>query len=228
MTPWLYLVSYVLEPVSYAIYLFGLVYYYNKYNSSKTYLVMIIFFVIMIALQVWILSAMEGNLHIYNVFYVVNSAAFSYFFYQLLPGKTGKRVAIGSGVVTLFYFLFNLIVLRETYFDSMGYAVASLGIIILVFLYYYSRMKNLTEKARTMDFNFWLASSQLIYHLGSFFIFLSLNMFTRNFLAGNNSYENQRILTSLWGVHNVLLFLSSLLTWYGILWIAFRMKSPSF
>ncbi len=224
----MFLVSYVLEPVSYGLFSLGLLYYFIKFNPPKFYLVTMIFFLVMTGLQAWALFHTKGgNLYIYNMFYVVNSITFSYFFYHLLSGKAGKRLAVGSGVVTLIYFIINISIVHETYFDSIGYVISSLGIIILVFIFYYRLMGKITEESITDNFNFWFVSSQLIYHLGAFFIFLSLNMFTRKFLSGQNTSENQDILIYLWGVHNVLLFLGSLLTWFGVLWIVYHRKSRS-
>jgi hypothetical protein len=154
------------------------------------------------------------------VSYLVTSLAFAYYFYHTLPTKTGKIAAIAAGALTHIYFLINVGIFGESLFDSIGYVITSMGITVLVFMYLYYLMSHVTEKPITADFSFWFISAQLVYHLGAFAIFLMFNYFTKRILTPElYIHENRAILVSLWGAHNVLLFLSSLLAVYGLIMV---------
>lgn len=223
-----YLVSYYLEPVSFLLFFLALLYYGWVLNKTTLYKSLAGFYLVMFALQIWALYARPVNMHIYHLSYLITSLAFAYYFYHVLQIKVGKIVSVATGVIALLYFLVNVVILGEKLFDSAGYVISSLGITVMVFMYFYQVMKNVTEKPITSDFNFWFISSQLIYHLGAFGVFLTFNSLTKSIMTSELYVkENRIILTSLWGVHNVLLFLGCLLTWFGIIWIFYHKKSPS-
>jgi hypothetical protein len=138
-------------------------------------------------------------------------------------------MAVVIGAITTLYFLYkNLILEFDLIFDSIGQAISSMGIVLLIFIYLHQTLSVIRSGSLTQNFDFWISSAQLIYHLGAFGIFLTFNHFTNKiFNTENYSSENRQILSSLWGVHNVLLFLASLLTWVGVFWIVYRKKSTS-
>jgi hypothetical protein len=87
-------------------------------------------------------------------------------------------------------------------------------------------LANVSEESLSMNFDFWFVSSLLIYNLGAFIIFLTFGYLTRKILPAElYSFENRDLVTAVWGVHNVLLFLSSLLTLASAVWISFHKKS---
>jgi hypothetical protein len=99
---------------------------------------------------------------------------------------------------------------------------------VMIFMYIHELLANVSEHPLLFSFDFWFVSAQIIYYLGSFIIFLSFNYLTKKILPTElYSHENRAILTKLWGVHNVLLFLGSLLTTGGAAWISSRKKSLS-
>jgi len=114
---------------------------------------------------------------------------------------------------------------EDVFFPSMGFIIVSSGIIVLVFLYLHQLFSKIAGDGLSGNFDFWFICSQLIYQLGSFFIFLTYNYLTQKILPNESyTYENRSLLASLWGVHNVLLFLGSLITCFGVAWI-YRKKS---
>lgn len=127
---------------------------------------------------------------------------------------------------TLYFIIYHWIIRNESVFDSMGNVILSTGMVIMVFMFLYQILTNITEESLSANFDFWFVSAQLVYFLGSFIIFLTFSYFTRKILPVElYSNENRDVLTKLWGVHNVLLFLSSLLTLGSVAWITFRKKS---
>lgn len=223
------LVSYYLEPISFAIFFLALLYYVVVLNKSSLYKVITGFYLVISILQTWALYEIKMNVHTYHLTYLATGLALAFYFYHILQNKSGKVMAKASGIITSCYFLINVVLLEEKLFDSIGYVITSFGIVVLAFLYLYQVMNHVTEKAITSDFNFWFISSQLIYHIGAFGIFLSFNTLTTRIMKSElYVYENRKILTQLWGAHNVLLFLSALFVWFGIVWVVYHRKSPSY
>ena len=162
----------------------------------------------------------QDNRWIYNLVCLQSGIAICYYFHELFPGKKQKFIIKCLVAVNLCYFMFNNILLgRFLLFDSIGYAILSASVSVLGFLYFYDVLKNI--RVRQYDFNFYLVSGYLIYFLVSFAIFLTYHNLTNRILDTYTS-EERRLLTILWGVHNVLLFLSAMTTLMGSVWIIYR------
>lgn len=159
--------------------------------------------------------------------YLITSVCLGYFFYAILQSKVKKGIAVATGVVTIIYYLFSDTTVNNIQlFDSIGHVISSSGIVLFIFLFLHQVMTNVNEEPLSHNFDFWYVCSLLIYHLGSFAIFLSYNYFTRKVLpAENYSDENRTILSYLWVGHNVLLLLGALLTSVGTGWIFYKKKS---
>lgn len=221
-----YLISYLLEAIAYILYAIAVGLYLLKVKQEIKYKALVVYFNIGFLLLLRILTVRGGNNFYYSLLYVVNSIGWGIYFYHLFNNRLKKFTAIGVGLLTILYFsLQNLILKPERNFDSLGYVISSSGIVILVFLYLHQVLSNVRGGSLSMNFDFWIICSQLIYNLGAFGIFLTYNHFTTRYTSSSyNNFENQILLTSLWGLHNVLLFLASLLTWVGALWIVYREK----
>ncbi len=163
------------------------------------------------------------NTHFYNLLYPITSVFLSQYFYNLLQTRLKKTVAVITGLIPLVYYSFHI---DAPYFDSIGYVAASTGIVVLIFLYLHQVLHHVTEEPLSHNADFWFVCVQLAYHLGSFAIFLSYNYFTHRYFAEGKSPEIGTILTYLWIVHNVILFLGALILSFGIAWI-YRRKLPS-
>lgn len=221
-----YLISYLLESISYFLFFSALAYYISRVDSKTKYWVVCAFYMIGFLVMLKILTPRYYNGFLYNFIYMATSLSFGYFFLVTLKGKLKHWIIVLCCTITLFYYIICSLILGERLFDSMGYVISSTGIVIMIFMYLHQVMKNITEKSITLSFDFWFIASQLIYHLGSFGIFLTFNPLTQKVLPEKYFiHENRVILTYLWGVHNVLLFLGSLLTWFGIIWIVSRRRS---
>jgi hypothetical protein len=127
-------------------------------------------------------------------------------------------------ITTVYLVVKNLVLQQFSLFDSIGYSLVSFTVVALVMMYLHQLLNHVTEQDIFHDFRFWLSSCYLIYFLGSFVIFLSYHYFTVKILA-TYTHEERYILTDLWGLHNLLLFVGALVLLFGSLWIAYRRKS---
>jgi hypothetical protein len=170
-----------------------------------------------------------SNIAYYDILCLLTSICFSIYFFYALKVIWKKIVSIAlCATQIVYYILSNVLFKNAPLFDSMGYVILSMGIVIMIFMFLHQTLGHITEESLSLNFDFWFTSSQLIYFLGSFIIFLTFNYLTRKIMPTENySPENRILLTRLWGVHNVLLFLSSLLTTSSVVWIASHKKSPS-
>jgi len=166
------------------------------------------------------------NIGIYDFMFLLTSLCIGFFFYLTLLSQKKKAVIIGICCIDAVYYILNDIVFKgSALFDSTGYVILSVGIVVMIFMFMHQILTNVSDESLWFNFEFWFVSSLLIYFLGSFVIFLSFNYLTRRILPDELYVpENRDLLTALWGVHNVLLFLSSLLTLGSVLWISFRKK----
>lgn len=224
------IISYWLEGIASVTILLALGFFIWKIDSSKRYKFIVVYLFLTALFTVEIsLHTGKSNSFQYSCVYLLNSLCWSTFFYQLYNSVFKKKIAVVIGAITMLYFLYkNLILEFDLIFDSIGQAISSMGIVLLIFIYLHQTLSVIRSGSLTQNFDFWLSSAQLIYHLGAFGIFLTFNHFTNKiFNTENYSSENRQILSSLWGVHNVLLFLASLLTWVGVFWIVYRKKSTS-
>jgi hypothetical protein len=168
------------------------------------------------------------NIFVYNILYVFNALALGQYFYSLLIGNGRRMAVILLVMVPFIYYIINNVVFEgEEVFDSLGYVFSSIAIVIMIFMFLSQTLANVSEERLSMNFNFWYVASQLIYQLGAFIIFLTFNYLTKKILTADYSQENRAVLTKLWGLHNVLLFLSALLTIFGVIWISSHKKSRS-
>lgn len=193
----------------------------KRYKLTAFYLFLAALFAIEISLHTG-----KSNSFQYSCIYLLNSLCWSTFFFQLFNTSFKKKLAVVIAVITILYFLYkNLILEFDLIFDSTGPVISSVGIVLLILIYFHQVLSIVRPYSLTQNFDFWLSCAQLIYHLGAFGIFLTFNHFTSKILNTEHySSENRQILASLWGVHNVLLFLAGLLTWVGVLWIVYREK----
>lgn len=200
-------------------------------RRMKTKVLYLYYFVATVLMVRSTLLGIEGktNIEIYNLLCLLTSVGLGVYFFHTLNRRWKKAVVVFFCLAQAGYYVsFNLVQAREPTFDSVGYVLLSTGIIIMSFMYMHQVLTNVTEDPLSMNFDFWFVCSQMIYHLGAFAIFLTFDYLTRKIMPQETySMENRILLTNLWRVHNLLLFLTALITATGIVWIAYRRKSPS-
>lgn len=167
-----------------------------------------------------------SNIHLYSLSCVLSSICISAYFYSILNRPIQKLVVVVASLTNIVYYLVNNIIARSPkVFDSLAYVILSSTVVIFVFMFMYQLLNEVKEEPLSLNFDFWFVSSQLFYFLGAFAIFLTYGYLT-NRLLDNNITINYAM-AWLWGFHNVLLFLSALITSGSIVWISYRSKSPS-
>lgn len=170
------------------------------------------------------LDSDTSNTYLYNILYLITSLAFGFYFFEILKNQWKRLVALIAGLSVLIYYFINI---KEVYFDSIGFVITSTGIIVLIFLFLDQIMTNVTEEPLFNNFDFWFICVQLMYHLGSFAIFLSYNYYTHRFFSEGSPDSFSRMMGYLWVVHNILLFVGSVITCAGVFWIYYRKKKIS-
>ena len=220
----------LLEPFSYLLYLIGILIHYRhtRWRSQKWLGVYYFLATILMIITTNIFSdETTNNIWAYNVSAVVAAVCIGVYFHQLLQSNLKKWVVVCllSGFL-LYAFIKNIIMKDFGLFDSMGYSYVSASVAVYVMMYFHQLLSHVTDTNLFRQFNFWLASGYLIYFMGSFIIFLSYYYFTKKILSTYTS-EERDLLTTLWGVHNMLLFVSALSLLLVSLWLTYQKKSAS-
>jgi len=217
----------LIEPSSYVIIILFLLFYLTRDSQTKLRVLAVYFFVAALLM----LSAAYTNPNIahYSLLSLLSAVFLGVYFYHTYFLNWKRKLVLMLVLVQgTYYVVTNFIFPAPTIFDSAGHVLQSTGILIMTFLYMHQILTNITEEPLSDNFDFWFVSTQLIYHLGAFGIFLTYGYLTKRILrSGLYSLENRNLISNVWLVHNVLLFLTALLLAGGILWITFRRKSRS-
>ena len=219
--------NYLLEPSSYALSFLFLLFYTRK-NKQVKIRVLVVYYFIATLLMIRAVYV-ESNIELYNLLCLLTFVCLGTYFYYTYEVKWKKRLVIILCLLHGVYFVsYNLVLPPALLFDSAGHVFLSIGIVIMTFLYMHQILTNVTEEPLSYNFDFWFVSTQLIYHVGAFGIFLTYRYLTQRILPTDlYSHDNRVLIGNVFVVHNVLLFLTSLLLSIAILWISFRRKSPS-
>jgi hypothetical protein len=223
-----YIVSSILEPVSYLLFFIAILIYLKYKISSRKHKVLVIYFLIGFLLLLGILWV-DPNNYLYRYLYLLTGIFFSIYFFLLFESFYNRWLTLLLGVLTILYFLYEQYSFDGVQlFPSMGYVIVSTIIIFMIFIYFYQLMTHVNGESLSLNFDFWFICCQLAYHLGAFGIFLTYNKLTEKILPTEHfSNANRSLMTYLWGAHNVLLFIASLGTWVGVLWILYQTKSKN-
>jgi hypothetical protein len=215
-----YLVSSLLEPISYLLFFSAILVYLKIKIGSRKHEVLVIYFLIGFLLLVSTLQV-DPNTYLYRYLYLITGIFFSIYFFFLLQSLYKRwLMLLFSGITILYYLIEQFSMGGISLFPSMGYVIVSTCIVFMIFIYLYQLMTHVKEESLSLNFDFWFVCSQLVYQLGAFGIFLTFNNLTKKILPSEHySHENRVLLTYLWGAHNVLLFIASLITWVGVIWI---------
>jgi hypothetical protein len=227
MTPFLFFLDSLLEPVSYGL-CFLFIFWASRKDKHPKWRVLVAYYLIA-SLMMWKAAYTYRNLMIYSLLCLLSSIGIGMYFYYTLKSTFKKWVVISFvAVQAVYYLMSNCWVDQVVALDSMGFVILSAGVVLMSFLFMHQILTNVTEEPLSWNFDFWFVSSQLFYHLGSFFVFLTYGYLTRKLQSSNDySIENRMYLSQLWLGHNVLLFLSALFIGGSMLWIFFRKKLPS-
>jgi hypothetical protein len=220
------IISFFLEPISYFLIFCALLTNSRLESWKRRHIVLIILHIIGVTLLVRSFFVSPNN-YLYGYLYLVTGICFSLYFFFLYESYPNRWLTLLYGLMVIFYYFFErFFVTGEKLFPSIGFVITSSGIVIMIFIYFFLLITHVNEKSLLLNVDFWFVCSQLVYHLGAFGVFLTYNKLTVDIIAtGNYSAENRELLTSLWGAHNILLFIGSLIFWTGVLWIFYQTKS---
>jgi hypothetical protein len=223
-----YFIAHILESASYFVFFISLAIW-SRYDRRGIIKILCGYYftsgVLLAKAAMYAGGANGSNLYLYGILCLLSSFALGAYFYNVLNGKFSRVLVFVFCAQSAFYYLFtNIISGGHQVFDSLAYVLLAFGIIILCALYIVQLLNHVEEAPLSTNFDFWFIASQLIYFIGSFIIFLSFGYLTRKVMEDPGYSGVSRTLTGLWGLHNVLLFLSSLLTSGGVLWILYRKK----
>jgi hypothetical protein len=224
-----YFVAHLLEPISYFIYSIALVYWTSKDKRGIIKIISGYYFIagLFMVKATLTLGTGKTNIQVYSLLCVISSFGLGSYFYSILLSWWHRVFVLIFCVLNGAYYIFNnLIQEGQPVFDSMAYVILSSTLVIPMFMFMHQLLSQVKEEPLSMNFDFWFVSSQFLYFVSSFAIFLTFGYMTNKVITNDVLPIYTSTLTRLWGVHNVLLFLSALLTSGGILWISYRMKSP--
>jgi hypothetical protein len=223
----IFLLAHLLEAIAYFIFFVSLTLWAwrDKRGVIKILTGYYVICVLLIAKAYMYVGTKGSNIYIYSFLCLLSSFVLGAYFYKVLIGKWARIFVLIFCTLSGFYYLFaNVIQEGLRYFDSLAFVLLAFGIVVLSMMYIIQLLRDVKEEPLSMNFDFWFVSSQLIYYIGSFVIFLSFGYLTKQIIGDPSNQGLARTLTWLWALHNVLLFLSSLLTTGGILWILSRRK----
>lgn len=224
------LISNFLEPFSYLIYAIALCLQY-KTNGPGKIKVLIVYYLlatILISYASWSIihknnTAESNNNWAYNILYFLTIFFLSFYMYRTFITIKSKIITLSLLFINIINFFLNDLLFKQKLFDSFVSSISVLSLIILIFLYFQQLLRNVNEENILLDFDFWLLSGYLFYFLGSFFIILSWSHLSSR-VVNELTAEQKEQFSILWGVHNILLFLSALITLIGNVWITHYQK----
>jgi hypothetical protein len=215
-----------LEPFSYGLCFAFIFYFTSKQKLIRWKAIAVYYF--LATLLMTVAAFVNPNILIYSSLSLLTCICVGMYFYRIFFIQWKKRVVVFFWIVQVAYFIAsNFIFTSPKVLDSTAFVILSIGIVFMSFMYMHQILTNVTEEPLSLSLDFWFVSAQLLYYLGSFFIFLTYGYLTQKLMTSSlYSPENRFYLGQLWIIHNVLLFLSSLIISASVLWISFRRKSP--
>lgn len=136
-----------------------------------------------------------NNLPLLHVFTVLEFGLIVSMFKRSLNVYLSKiGIYLLIGLFTIFSLLNSVFYESIFTFNAFARAVEALIIILLSLLYFYSTLRNMTEKDLVSSPMFWISSGVLLYFSASLFIFIYSNIL---FGETKNSF-------TIWGLHAIM------------------------
>lgn len=150
---------------------------------------------------------------LYNLFFFITICILSFYFKSVVFDKTRESIISVVLIINVVLFvIYDLVKGGLPYINTLSYAVTYLSVLIYALLYFEHLIRNVNEMNLLLQFDFYLVSGYLLYFFSCFFIILFYD----------NVEIEERYL--LWSLQNAILFLSSIFTISGSLWIHHRKK----
>jgi hypothetical protein len=210
-----------LEPISYLLIAVALLFYLKSKKINRVWVLFIFYSVatILMFFASFKVLPQKNNIREYDLLLLSGTIFISIYFFLLLETKFKKGFAIFILFLGCLNFIKREFIFHQySAFDSLGFYMFSLFTIILVFMYFNQVLKTISNKSIFLNFDFWISVSLLVYHLGSFVIFLSL--YALSVLVYR--WEDRLSIGNLWAGQNILLFVSAICINTGVAWIIYH------
>lgn len=220
---------YKIEPLSFLLPALFILYYARIDYRSKIKILAGYYTVgCLLMIKANVLHRWGNNIDDYRLMSLLTGLVMGFYLYASLKDKWHRLIVVFFVVLNLSYYIgYYLIDYNPNAFDSLGYVLTSFGIVVMVFLFMYQTLQNVTDEPLSHNFDFWFVAAQLLYHSGSFIVFLTYGYFTKKIQEVNQyTPANRLLLMSLWNGHNILLLVSALMICTSILWMTWHKKHP--
>lgn len=210
-----------LEPVSYLFIAVALLFYLRFKSINRVWVLFMYYFVaaILMFLASFKVLPQIDNIREYDLLLLSGSIFISIYFFLIFETRSKKGFAIFILILGSLNFIKREFIFHQySSFDSFGFYMFSLFTIIMVFMYFNQVLKAVSDKSIFLNFDFWINVAFLIYHLGSFVIFLSL--YALSVLVYR--WEDRLSIGNLWAGQNILLFVSAICINTGVVWIIYH------
>ncbi len=216
-----------LEPLSYFICFltYGLI---TRRNTSLRIKVLFIFFLlafITMAYSSYLADQARENIFLYNFFLLPLSMVLLHiYFLNTINGKLKKRVSVFLFFANVLVFIITTFFSKQAvFFNSIGFAMLGFSVTVYCFFFFHEKLNNVTETNIYDSIDFWIICGLFIAFSGSFIVFLTYHYLTIK-ITEHQTDEDASLLTVLWMVPNVFLFINSLISLTGYIWVYYRKK----
>jgi hypothetical protein len=206
-----------LEPISYCIITLALLFYLKANNKIKIWFLFI--FNLLAAVLMFLASykvlPQRNNIIEYDLLLLFASIFINIYFYLTFERKFKKKFSLIILILGLLNFIQRDFIFHSyLQFDSIGFYLFSLFMIIMVFMYFSQVLKRVSNESIFLNFDFWINIAFFIYHLGAIIIFLSI--YALSVLVSR--WQDHLSIGSLWAGQNIFLFFSAVCITTGVIW----------
>ena len=160
-----------------------------------------------------IAKANGNNNNLYNLLSFLTILGFSLYFLKIIQSRIGSFFIFLMLILNLVLYFSNIYNLKTLHtYNSSVKAFVFLSIVAYSFAYFYQVLYKIKEESIFIDFNFWFISSGLLYFFGSFFI------------VAFYTYIDVDNRADIWMIQNIILFISSVISLTGSIWIRYQSK----
>jgi len=216
-----------LEPLSYFI---CFVTYFLILRMGEEFKIKVLFLFFLLATVVmgyssYLVHVQISNIFTYNlVLLPLSIIAFHLYFMQIFRGKIKQACVKVLFLANVAVFIFTTFFSNQAvYFNSIGFSSLGLSVTVCCFLFFHERLSNVSEANIYDSIDFWVICGLFIAYSGSFIVFLTYHYLTLRIMS-NPTLKERQLLTILWGVPNIFLFINSLISLSGYIWVLYRRK----
>lgn len=147
----------------------------------------------------------RNNIFIYVILSFSNTIFIPYFYYNVILNPGLKKVIFLLGIIGFVVSLF----LSQNFnaFSSKSYVALCILVLLLTTLYFFEKIKYVTDTPIYHNFSFWIVCNFFLYFTSNFFVFHFFEYLTK---ASFNFREYQVMVTYVWGIHNMILLIPTI------------------